>query len=80
MNNPDITEVYLNMRKEERNKLLTDSDKYLLLDFPISSNNLILVKDYRQKLRDYMDLPEVKNYNYASTTPIPDFPTFPILE
>jgi len=80
MNNPDITEVYLNMRKEERNKLLTDSDKYLLLDFPISSNNLILVKDYRQKLRDYMDIPEVKNYNYASTTPIPDFPTFPILE
>ena len=80
MNNPDITEVYLNMRKEERNKLLADSDKYLLLDFPISSNNLILVKDYRQKLRDYMDLPEVKNYNYASTTPIPDFPTFPILE
>ena len=77
MNNPDITEVYLNMRKEERNKLLTDSDKYLLLDFPISSNNLILVKDYRQKLRDYMDLPEVKNYNYASTTPIPDFPPFP---
>ena len=77
MNNPDITEVYLNMRKEERNKLLTDSDKYLLLDFPISSNNLILVKDYRQKLRDYMDLSEVKNYNYASTTPIPDFPQFP---
>jgi len=80
MNNPDITEVYLNMRKEQRNQLLADSDKYLLLDFPISSNNLILVKDYRQKLRDYMDLPEVKNYNYASTTPIPDFPTFPILE
>ena len=77
MNNPDITEVYLNMRKEERNKLLADSDKYLLLDFPISSNNLILVKDYRQKLRDYMDIPEVKNYNYASTTPIPDFPQFP---
>ena len=77
MNNPDITEVYLNMRKEERNKLLADSDKYLLLDFPISSNNLILVKDYRQKLRDCMDLPEVKNYNYASTTPIPDFPQFP---
>ena len=77
MNNPDITEVYLNMRKEQRNKLLADSDKYLLLDFPISSNNLILVKDYRQKLRDYMDIPEVKNYNYASTTPIPDFPQFP---
>ena len=31
-----------------RNQLLADSDKYLLLDYPISSNNLILVKDYRQ--------------------------------
>ena len=78
MNNPDITEVYLNMRKEERNKLLADSDKYLLLDYPISSNNLILVKDYRQKLRDYMDLDQIINYN--SNIPIPDFPTFPILE
>ena len=24
MNNPDITEVYLNMRKEQRNQLLAD--------------------------------------------------------
>jgi len=78
MKNPDITEVYLNIRKEERNKLLADSDKYLLLDVPISSNNLILVKDYRQKLRDYMDLDQIINYN--SNIPIPDFPTFPILE
>ena len=77
MNNPDITEVYLNMRKEERNKLLADSDKYLLTDYPISSSNLELVKVYRQQLRDYMDLDQVKNYSYTSTTPIPDFPQFP---
>ena len=70
MKNPDITEVYLNIRKEERNKLLADSDKYLLTDYPISSSNLELVKVYRQQLRDYMDLPEVENYNYSSTTPI----------
>ena len=76
--NIDYTNLFL--IRNIRNQLLSDSDKYLLLDFPISSNNLILVKDYRQKLRDYMDIPEVKNYNYASTTPIPDFPTFPILE
>jgi len=76
--NIDYTNLFL--IRNIRNQLLADSDKYLLFDYPISSNNLILVKDYRQKLRDYMDIPEVKNYNYASTTPIPDFPTFPILE
>jgi len=57
--NIDYTNLFL--IRNIRNQLLADSDKYLLLDFPISSNNLILVKDY----------------NYSSTTPIPDFPSFP---
>jgi hypothetical protein len=73
-------EAYLNFRRYERNKLLDDSDKYLLPDYPITSNNLELVKQYRQQLRDYMDLEGVKNYNFNSIDPIPDFPQFPILE
>ena len=64
--------------RNKRDQLLLDSDKYMLCDYPISSNNLKLVKDYRQKLRDYMDLDQIINYN--SNIPIPDFPTFPILE
>jgi len=77
MNNPDITEVYLNIRKEERNKLLADSDKYLLTDYPISSSNLELVKVYRQQLRDYMDLDQVINFSSSNNIPFPDFPSFP---
>jgi hypothetical protein len=78
MNNPDITQVYLNIRREERNKLLDDSDKYLLSDFPITFSNLELVKEYRQELRDYMNLEGIKNYNFNLI--IPDFPQFPILK
>jgi hypothetical protein len=71
-------EAYLNFKRYERNKLLDDSDKYLLADYPISPENLELVKQYRQQLRDYMDLEEVKNYNFNSI--IPDFTPFPILK
>jgi len=72
-----ITEQYLNMRREERNKLLAQSDKYLLPDFPITPENLELVKQYRQQLREYMNLEEVINYNYYNETPILEFPKFP---
>jgi hypothetical protein len=72
-----ITEQYLNTRREERNKLLAQSDKYLIADFPITPENLELVKQYRQELRDYMNLEEVINYNYYSETPILAFPDFP---
>jgi hypothetical protein len=39
--------------KKIRNNLLLDTDKYLLPDFPITPDNLIIIKDYRQKLRDF---------------------------
>jgi len=71
-------EAYLNFKRYERNKLLNDSDKYLLPDYPITSSNLELVKQYRQELRNYMNLEEVKNYNFNSI--IPDFPQSPILK
>ena len=60
-----------------RDQLLVKSDKYLLSDYPITSSNLTLIKDYRQSLRDYMDLPEIVNYDYSSNIPLPDFPSFP---
>jgi len=50
--------------RERRNKLLDQTDKYLLPDFPITPENLILIKEYRQKLRDF------SNNNFI----IPDFP------
>jgi len=50
--------------RERRNQLLTESDKYLLPDYPIFSKNLILIKEYRQALRDF------SNNNFI----IPEFP------
>ncbi len=72
-----VRNEFLRLRREERNKLLTQSDKYLLADYPISADNLELIKQYRQQLRDYMNLEEVSNYDYYSGIPIKSFPEFP---
>jgi len=54
-------EVILTLREEmkkvnlifTRNRLLAESDKYMLSDFPITPKNLELIKQYRQELRDF---------------------------
>lgn len=63
--------------RQQRDELLKATDKYLLSDYPISESNLLLIKEYRQQLRDYMDLPEIISYD--PKIPIPDFPLFPLL-
>lgn len=60
-----------------RNKLLNESDKYLMPDYPITPENLILIKEYRQKLRDYTNLDAVKTYSSRLNNEIPEFPKFP---
>ena len=75
MDDDDFVKIFI--KREERNKLLNESDKFMLPDYPITSNNLILIKDYRQQLRDYMDLPEVKSYNSSSNMILPDIPKLP---
>jgi len=59
-----IYEPNLILLRSTRDQLLDKSNKYLLPDFPITPENLILIKDYRQKLRDF------SNNNFI----IPDFP------
>ena len=54
-----------------RDGLLKDTDKYLLSDYPITPENLTLIKNYRQTLRDYMS---TINEN---TEDIPEFPKIP---
>ena len=51
-----------------RNNLLLETDKYLLPDFPITAEQLEIVKEYRQALRDF------PNNNYE----IPEKPDFVI--
>ena len=66
--------LFVSIQRIERNRLLNETDKYLISDYPITSNNLILIKQYRQELRDYMDS------TYFSSNiilPFPDFPQFP---
>lgn len=64
MNNlspPEFTPEFLEIIKNDtinhyrkiRNDLLNETDKYLLPDFPITPEQLIIIKEYRQLLRDF---------------------------
>ena len=49
---------YLNYKnytllRNTRNLILGETDKYLLPDFPITPEQLEIVKEYRQDLRDF---------------------------
>ena len=55
--------------KKNRNELLQETDKYILADYPITPEQLEIVKIYRQQLRDF-----TKN-DYI----MPDRPNFIIL-
>jgi len=66
--------LLVSIQRIERNKLLSESDKYIMSDYPITSNNLILIKQYRQDLRDYM---EMTYFSSNIILPFPDFPQFP---
>lgn len=48
-----LKEYHLLSLKENRNELLKNTDKYLLPDFPIITDKLIIIKEYRQALRDF---------------------------
>lgn len=64
--------------RNQRNQLLTKTDKYLIPDFPITSNQLIEVKEYRQLLRDFMDSDGVVNYHYnINGNEFPELPNTP---
>lgn len=59
----------INHYRKMRNDLLQETDKYLLPDFPITPENLEIVKEYREALRNF-----TKN-GYI----LPDKPEFLIL-
>ena len=54
----DLNAEYLNITnkislKNKRNLILNETDKYLLSDYPITPENLEIIKTYRQNLRDF---------------------------
>jgi hypothetical protein len=48
-----IYEPNLIFLRSTRDQLLTQTDKYLLPDFPITPEQVEIVKEYRQALRDF---------------------------
>lgn len=53
--------------REKRDNLLRQTDKYMLLDFPVSPEKREVYKSYRQQLRDITKQPNFPN--------IVEFPT-----
>ena len=57
---------YKQMIRNQRNDLLKNTDKYLLPDYPITEDQIPIIKTYRQALRD------ISENNFVLPTP-PDF-------
>jgi len=51
----DPNEWRLYLLRTTRNANLNYTDKYLLSDYPITPENLELIKSYRQMLRDFIN-------------------------
>lgn len=49
----NLEEVRLSFLREERDRLLQESDKYILADFPLSDEKKEEWIQYRQALRDF---------------------------
>ena len=60
------TNPFLNELRHKRNNLLFESDKYMIVDFPISAEDLEKMKVYRQELRDYFQKNEVINFQFPN--------------
>ena len=50
-----IKENFKKALKTERNLILKETDKYLVPDFPITPEQLEIVKQYRKQLRDFTE-------------------------
>ena len=54
--NKDLLKTMRNIR----NQLLKETDKYFLIDFPIAYEQQLIIKAYRQELRDFINNNEIK--------------------
>lgn len=72
-NLPDKFKYFIDKIRIIRNELLNATDKFMLVDYPISPEDLEIVKKYRNDLRNYMN---TNNLNLMTLT-INDLPTAP---
>ena len=55
-NNAHFLKRYRNIR----NELLNKTDRYFLIDYPIEYEKQMIIKKYRQDLRDFINNNEIK--------------------
>ncbi len=53
-------EHFLKRYRNIRNELLNKTDRYFLIDFPIEYEQQLIIKKYRQDLRDFINNNEIK--------------------
>ena len=51
---------FLKRTRNIRNELLNKTDKYFLIDFPIQYEQQMIIKKYRQDLRNFINENEIK--------------------
>ena len=51
---------FLKRARNIRNELLNKTDKYILSDYPITLEKQMIIKTYRQELRDFINNNEIK--------------------
>ena len=54
---------FLKRAREIRNELLNKTDKYFLIDYPIQCEQQLIIKNYRQELRDFINFNKEKILN-----------------
>jgi len=57
--NPN-NEHYLKRARNIRNELLNKTDRYILCDYPLSLEQQMIIKTYRQELRQFINENEIK--------------------
>ena len=68
-------EHFLKRARNIRNELLNKTDRYFLIDFPIEHEKQMIIKKYRQELRDFINENEIKILagEKVDFPPVPDF-------
>ena len=51
---------FLKRARNIRNELLNKTDRYFLIDYPIAYEKQLIIKKYRQDLRDFINNNEIK--------------------
>ena len=67
-------EHFLKRARNIRNELLNKTDRYFLIDYPIETEKQMIIKKYRQDLRDFININKDKILQEGK---IPEFPSQP---